>query len=82
MTTKKDEPQAEEFSFTDWLVEGMEGMSAKGKAHDFVPAEFKAHVKAAHREGLIALRSLLDNAISWFEEEEPKPKKATKIKVE
>ena len=82
MTAKKGKLEAEEFSFTDWLVEGVEGMSEKGKAIEFVPAEFKSHVKAANREGLIALRSLLDNAISWFEEEEPEPKKVTKVKVE
>ena len=73
---------AEEFSVTDWLAEGIEGIGTRGKTLDFVPIEFKTHVKAAHRESLLALRSLLDNAISWLEEEQPEPKKVAKIKVE
>ncbi len=78
-TTRK---KPEEFSFTDWLVEGIEGITAKGKSAAFLPQEFRSHVKAANREALLALRSLLDKAIEWFEEEEKTEKKVTKIKVE
>jgi len=82
MPAKTEEKKTEAFSVTDWLVEGVEGMAEKGKSLDFIPDEFKSHVKAARKESLLALRSLLDNAISTLEEQEPAPKKVTKIKVE
>ena len=45
-----------------------------------VPEGFWAHRAAARREGLLALRSLIDAAIAHGE---PKPKRrATRIKVE
>jgi len=75
--------ESKEFSVTDWIVEGIEGISEKGKAATFIPSEFRSHVKAANREALLALRSLLDKAIETFEEEEKaEEKKVTKVKVE
>jgi hypothetical protein len=82
MPAKTDDAKGEVFSLTDWLVEGIEGMAAKSKELEFIPAEFRTHVKAARRESLLALRSLLDSAIATLEEHEPAPKKVTKIKVE
>jgi len=82
MPAKKEDTKTDTFSVTDWLIEGVEGMAEKGKTLDFIPGEFKSHVKAAQRESLLALRSLLDSAISTLEEQEPAPKKVTKIKVE
>lgn len=75
--------ESKEFSVTDWIVEGIEGISEKGKTATFIPSEFRSHVKAANREALLALRSLLDKAIEAFEEEEKaEEKKVTKVKVE
>jgi hypothetical protein len=82
MPAKTEEAKKEAFSLTDWLVEGIEGVAEKGKEMEFIPAEFRSHVKAAQRESLLALRSLLDSAITTLEEQEPEPKKVTKIKVE
>lgn len=51
---------------------------------DFVPGETKKHLKAARREKLLALRSLLDAKIKDLEEENKKAGKRgpQKVKVE
>ena len=76
--------EEKEFAFEDWLVEGIKGF--KGcyrKLSPHLPEEFRQHTQAAHREILLAMRSLLDAAIERAEEEpEPKKRRATKIKVE
>jgi hypothetical protein len=73
--------QAKEFDFEDWLAEGIKGFRAcYKKLSPHLPEEFRQHTKAAHREMLLAMRSLIDAAIECTEEK-PK-KKATKIKVE
>ncbi len=70
-----------EFDFEDWLAEGIKGFRARCKEPRlFLPEEFRQHSKAARREMLLAMRSLLDAAIECAEEK-PK-KKATKIEVE
>ncbi len=72
---------AAEFNFEDWLAEGVKGLRAKYKElRPFLPEEFRQHSKAARREMLLAMRSLLDAAIERTEEK-PK-KKASKIEVE
>ena len=73
--------EAKEFVFEDWLAEGIKACKAgfrKGK--EFLPEEFRAHLKASRKEMLLAMRSLVDAAIERVEEK-PK-KKTTKIKVE
>ena len=76
--------EEKEFAFEDWLAEGIKGF--KGcykKLSPHLPEEFRQHTQTAHREMLLALRSLLNTAIERAEEKpEPKRKKATKIKVE
>ncbi len=75
--------EAKEFVFEDWLAEGIRACKAgfrKGRGREFLPAEFRAHLKAARKEMLLAMRSLIDAAIERTEEK-PK-KKTTKIKVE
>ncbi len=72
--------EEEEFVFEDWLMEGLKGLSASRKAGKVLPKEFAEHMRAAHKEMLLATRSLLDAAIEHTEDK-PK-KKATKIKVE
>ena len=75
--------EAKEFVFEDWLAEGMRACKAglrKGRAKEFWPEEFRAHLRASRKEMLLAVRSLIDAAIERTEEK-PK-KKTTKIKVE
>ena len=74
-----------EFVFEDWLAEGIKGFRAHCKKHPSFPSEeFYQHTRAARREMLLAMRSLIDATIEYVEEKEEKPnkKKATKIKVE
>ncbi len=51
---------------------------------DFVPEDTKKHLKAARREKLLALRSLLDAKIKDLEEEDKKAgkRRPQKVKVE
>lgn len=75
--------EAEGFVFEDWLAEGIKACKAgfrKGRGREFLPEEFRAHLRASRKEMLLAVRSLIDAAIERTEEK-PK-KKATKIKVE
>ncbi len=71
-----------EFVFEDWLAEGIKGLRAKSRAkkHKLIPEEFCTHLRASRKEFLLALRSLVDEAVQRAEPEPPK--KATKIKVE
>jgi hypothetical protein len=70
----------DEFVFEDWLAEGVKGLRSCLKGEKVLPKEFAEHTRAAHKEMLLAMRSLLDAAIQRAEE---KPKRrATKIKVE
>ncbi len=49
----------------------------------FVPEATKGHFRMAHKEMMLALRSLLDRAIERAEEaEKTKTKKRTKIEVQ
>ena len=55
----------------------------KAPGLSFVPEETRGHFKMAHKEMLLALRSLLDRAIERTEEaEKTKAKKRTKIEVQ
>lgn len=48
-----------------------------------VPEATRGHFRIAHKEALLALRSLLDKAIEWSEEtEKTKAEERTKIEVE
>ncbi len=80
----EEDIHAEEFAFEDWLAQGIKGFrGGYKKLSPHLPEEFRQHTQAAHREMLLAMRSLLDAAIERAEEKpEPKKKKATKIKVE
>ncbi len=62
-----------------------EGVTLHFKAPglSFAPEATKAHLRTAHKEMLLALRSLLDRAIEQAEEaEKAKTKKRTKIEVQ
>lgn len=73
--------KAEEFDMEEWLDEGIQGLrrTLKGKRPQILPEQFKKHTRAARKEMLLAVRSLLDAAIEELEGEAPK--KATKIEV-
>jgi len=49
---------------------------------DFVPEQAKKHLKAARKEKLMALRSLLDAKIEGLEENKSGQKKPQKVKVQ
>ena len=72
------------FVFEDWLAEGIKGLGAKRRElrRKLIPEGFRTHLKASKKELLLALRSLLDEAIARTEEAPEKPKRATKINVE
>jgi hypothetical protein len=76
--------EEKEFVFEDWLAEGIKGFRAScKKLSPHLTDEFRQHTKAARREMLLAMRSLIDAAIEYVEEKEEKTKKkATKIEVE
>ncbi len=60
-----------EFVFEEWLKDGVEGVRGKmeqRKAH-FDPAKFRQHIRAAQKEQLLAIRSLIDSAIDWVDKE-------------
>jgi len=75
--------EAKEFVFEDWLAEGIRACKARfrvGLGKGFLPEEFQAHLRAARKEMLLAVRSLIDAAIERTEEK-PRPK-TTRVKVE
>ena len=53
-----------------------------GRLMGFLPADFRKHVRAARREQLLAVRSLLDAAIARTEMEEQPQRRATKVEIE
>ena len=71
------------FVFEDWLAEGIKGFrTGCKKLSPHLPEEFRQHTQAAHREMLLAMRSLIDAAIESSEQKPELRKRATKIKVE
>jgi hypothetical protein len=72
----------EEFVFTDWVKEGAEGMRVKMKnkrarwqdrlqKHTRIDtSEFRAHMRRARQEQLLAVRSLVDSALESIKGEE------------
>jgi hypothetical protein len=74
-----------EFKLNDWLAEGVHGMKARRRRvmKGLVPQEFGKHVRAARKEMLLAVRSLIDEAIEHTEKKDKEAHpKATTIKVE
>ncbi len=79
--TKADqEGPFKEFVFEEWLQDGIEGIRGKmeQKKADFDPSKFRQHLRNAQKEQLLAMRSLIDNAIEYLEKEEEKPPKSKK----
>lgn len=74
---------APDFSFSQWLIDGIEGISRTKTMPCFIPNEVKGHLRAANKEVLLACRAMLDNAIECLEKQKaPAQKKVTKIKVQ
>jgi len=68
-----------EFNFEEWLRDELKGFCGKFEyeARGFDFSEFRAHLRSAQREQLLAIRSLIDRALeSLDEEEEPQQDKA------
>lgn len=64
--------KAEEFDLEKWLKEGYRGLRQtlkRRRAPALVPEEFWQHSRAARKEMLLAVRSLLDDAIKNLEKE-------------
>jgi hypothetical protein len=85
MTNRKYEHEpVEEFVFEDWLRDRIKGVRSKvehrmkGEGMDFDTSEFRMHMRMAGKEQLLAMRSLLDNAIDWLDKKEESPKQEAK----
>ena len=79
MANKKYEHEpVEEFVFEDWLRDGIKGVRSKiehrvkGEGLGIDTSEFRQHMRAASKEQLLAMRSLLDSAIDWLDKKEEK----------
>ncbi|MCL4487914.1 MAG: hypothetical protein M1132_08845 [Chloroflexi bacterium] len=73
----------QEMSWEDHLAAAVKGLRREWRAQ-VLPSEFWSHRRAAHREMLMACRSLLDARISKLEaeEEEKSAPKQSRIVVE
>jgi hypothetical protein len=83
--SEEGKAQAESSEFVKHVKEA--GKSVAKQWGSLIPKEFWQHGRAARREALLALRSLVDSAINRLEEKEnPAPKAApqrkTKVEVE
>lgn len=68
----KAQDKAQEFDLEEWLKEGYQGLrqTLKGPRRvKLLPEEFWQHGRAARKEMLLAVRSLLDDAIQRLEGE-------------
>jgi hypothetical protein len=84
MVEEETQVEGEEFDLDAWLNEGRQGLRRilRPKRRQILPAEFKAHTRAARKEMLLAVRSLLDTAIEKLEGEPEPARQATKIEIE
>jgi hypothetical protein len=82
--SKTDEEK--EMTWEDHLAAAIKGFRKESKEwrRRVLPEEFHTHRRSAHREMLLAWRSLLDAKIAKLDEEEKEKAapKATRIKVE
>lgn len=72
-----------EDDWEDSLAAGLKGLRRElmGGMKDFPTKEFRLHTRAARREMLLALRSLIDRAIEKTEEQKEEPK-ASRVVIE
>ena len=78
-----EEGKRHEKDWDDHLSAGLKGMrrEMKERMKDFPTKEFRTHTRAARREMLLALRSLIDKAIEKTEDKPEEPK-ASHIVIE
>ncbi len=79
MATKADDNgPVKEFDFEAWIKEGMDGFkqTVDGQMKGFDVSSFKEHLRNAQKEQLLAMRSLLDSAIDFFDKDDDDTKKA------
>lgn len=81
MATLNNGP-VQEFVFTDWVKEGAEGLRIKmekkrekmearfQKRTRLDTSEFRAHMRKAREERLLAVRSLVDSTLDYLKGEE------------
>jgi hypothetical protein len=75
--TQTEETRQEEFDLENWLREGARGLRRSLRCAPpgpRLPEDFKTHTRAARKEMLLAVRSLLDSAITEMEEPAPSAK--------
>jgi hypothetical protein len=65
-----------EFVFEEWLRDGVNGIRGEWERNrpHVDTSEFFAHLRNAHREQLLAVRSLVDSALESLEKAEKKNK--------
>jgi hypothetical protein len=75
---------SEEFSFRDWVTQGIEGMRSMVHLpeHKILPDSFREHIKSSRKEFLLAFRSLFDQAIERVDKPKAHRHKGTTIKPE
>ena len=75
---------SEDFSFRDWVTEGIEGMRSKAHLPErrILPEGFREHMKSSRKEFLLAFRSLFDQAIERVDKPKTHRHKGMTIKPE
>lgn len=69
MSAKATQAEEKEFDLEEWLREGIQGLRRSLRCRvPALPEGFKMHTRAARKEMLLAVRSLLDSAIREPEE--------------
>jgi hypothetical protein len=83
MGEEMKEEKKREVDWEDHLAAGLKGLrrELKGGMKDFPTQEFRMHTRAARREMLLALRSLVDKALERTEEKPEEPK-ASRVIIE
>ena len=75
MAEKLKTGPVKEFVFSEWLRDGVQGMRSKiecglEKRGKIDTSEFRAHMRNARKEQLLAIRSLVDSALDSIKGEE------------
>jgi hypothetical protein len=70
-TRADDNGPFKEFVFDDWLREAAKGIrgEVEGRRIHFDTSEFRMHMRNARKEQLLAIRSLIDSALTCLSKE-------------
>ena len=63
-------------------LDAQEGFTLRVRPFGLLPESARGHLVAARKELLLALRSMVDEAVTRLEEKEPVPRRARKVRVE